>query len=56
MGGGGGEGEGHLSIAYASAGLGVVHDLTGDGGQQTFFEGHANDITCITVNKEGALA
>ena len=38
---------------YASAALGVVHDLTTN--QQTMFAGHDDDITCIALSNRGAL-
>jgi hypothetical protein len=38
-------------IVYAAAGLGVVHDLSSN--KQHFFEGHDDDITCITVSADG---
>jgi hypothetical protein len=34
-------------VVYSSAALGVVHDLVT--GEQSFFEGHTDDISCITM-------
>ena len=42
------------TVVYASAGLGIVHDLASN--SQQYFEGHNNDITCITMSSDGTLA
>ena len=39
-------------MLYSSASLGVVHDLPS--GQQSFFEGHTDDISCLCL-APGAL-
>lgn len=41
-------------VVYAAAGLGVVHNLSGN--TQHFFDAHTDDITCITVSTDGAYA
>lgn len=42
------------TIVYTSAALGIVHDLANN--SQQYFEGHDNDITCITTSSDGTLA
>ena len=42
------------TILYASAGLGVVHNLSEN--KQLFFEAHDDDITCVTVSMDGTYA
>jgi hypothetical protein len=44
----------NTNLVYASAALGVVHDLRTN--QQTLFAGHDDDITCITLSNRGELA
>ena len=44
----------NTNLVYASAALGVVHDLATN--QQTLFAGHDDDITCIALSNRGALA
>ena len=41
-------------VAYASAGLGVLHDLTSN--LQTHYNGHTDDITCMALSTDGILA
>ena len=41
-------------IAYPSAGLGVIHDLTGY--KQTHYNGHTEDVTCMAISFDGSLA
>jgi WD40 repeat protein len=42
------------TILYTSAALGVVHDLSTN--RQSFFNLHADDVTCVTINDDGSLA
>ncbi len=42
------------TIVYATAGLGVVHNLSEN--KQLFFDAHTDDITCITVSADGTYA
>ena len=42
------------TLVYASAALGVVHDLATN--KQKLFAGHTNDITCITLSNSGSIA
>lgn len=42
------------TIVYATAGLGVVHNLSEN--KQLFFDAHSDDITCITVSADGTYA
>jgi hypothetical protein len=44
-----GSGSAELLI-YASAALGVVHDLATN--TQRYFEGHSDDITCLSVSRD----
>ena len=44
----------NTTLIYAAAGLGIVHDLASN--SQQYFEGHDNDITCITMSPDGTLA
>jgi WD40 repeat protein len=44
----------HSTLVYASAGLGVVHNLAEN--TQLFFDDHKDDVTCITVSADGSLA
>ena len=41
-------------VCFATAALGVVYDLPTN--QQVFFEGHTDDISCLAVARNGALA
>lgn len=41
-------------IAYAAAGLGVIHDLTEN--TQTHYNGHTEDVTCMAISSDGSLA
>jgi hypothetical protein len=41
-------------VAYASAGLGVLHDLASN--SQTHYNGHTDDITCMALSSDGILA
>ena len=41
-------------LVYASAAMGVVHNL-GDN-TQTFFQGHTDDISCVSVSPDGKTA
>lgn len=41
-------------VAYASAGLGVLHDLASN--SQTHYNGHTDDITCMALSTDGILA
>ena len=41
-------------VVYSAAALGVVHSLSS--GEQSFFEGHTDDISCITLGAGGAGA
>ena len=45
---------GMVSLVYASAALGVIHDLATN--KQTFFAGHDDDITCICLSNSSLLA
>lgn len=42
------------TVIYAAAALGIVHDLTSN--TQQFFNGHVDDISCISVSPCGAFA
>jgi WD40 repeat protein len=42
------------TVVYAAAGLGVVHNLATN--QQLYFDGHTDDVTCITVSQDGQYA
>ena len=42
------------TILYASAALGVIHNLSTN--KQTFFDQHTDDITAITISMDGKLA
>ena len=42
------------TLVYASAGLGVVHNLAEN--TQLYFDDHKDDITCIAVSVDGTLA
>lgn len=41
-------------VVYASAGLGVLHDLASN--SQTHYNGHTDDITCMALSTDGILA
>ena len=41
------------TVVYATAGMGVVHNLRTN--TQLFYDGHKDDITCITISVDGAL-
>ena len=41
-------------IAYAAAGLGVIHDLNEN--RQTHYNGHTEDVTCMAISTDGSLA
>lgn len=40
-------------LLYTSAAVGVMHDLVSN--TQSFFDGHTDDITCITLDKASSL-
>lgn len=42
------------TLVYSAAGLGVVHDLATN--SQLFFDGHEDDVTCVTVSPDGTYA
>ena len=42
------------TVIYAAAGLGVIHDLTAN--KQSFYNGHSEDVTCLAMSSDGALA
>jgi WD40 repeat protein len=42
------------ALVYAAAGVGVVHDL--ETNTQKIYNGHYDDITCITISGDGRLA
>jgi WD40 repeat protein len=42
------------TIVYASAALGIVHDLSTN--KQDFFDFHADDVTCISISFDGTLS
>lgn len=44
-------GECNHVVIYPAASLGVVHDLTSN--VQSYFEGHSNDITCLSIDRSG---
>lgn len=44
----------HASIVYASAALGVVHDLSTN--TQMFYRGHHDDITCLALSIDYSMA
>ena len=44
----------NVSLVYASAALGVIHNLATN--EQTLFAGHDDDITCIGLSNNGLLA
>jgi hypothetical protein len=44
----------HARIAYASAALGVVHDLSTN--SQSFYRGHHDDITCMAISMDCTIA
>lgn len=41
-------------VIYSAASLGVIHDLTSN--NQTYFEGHSDEITCLDVDPSGTYA
>lgn len=41
-------------VVYAGGALGIVHDLASN--TQDFFDGHDDDVTCISVSPDGSLA
>ena len=43
-----------VTIAYAAAGLGVLHDLGAN--RQTHYNGHIDDVTCMAISTDGSLA
>lgn len=42
------------TVVYSAGGTGVVHNLATN--SQLFFEGHDDDITCVTVSQDGTYA
>ena len=42
------------TIAYPSAGLGVIHNLAVN--KQTHYNGHIDDVTCMAISADGSLA
>jgi WD40 repeat protein len=43
-----------VTVVYATAGLGVVHNLAEN--RQLYFDAHTDDITCITISADGQYA
>ena len=44
----------NVALVYASAALGVVHDVRSN--KQRLFAGHSDDISCIALSNDGTLA
>ena len=42
------------TLVYTSGGTGIVHNLATN--SQLFFDGHEDDITCVTVSQDGSYA